>query len=126
MHGGTATSGDINSGLPYNTVVADCDVELDHANAQHIVKCVNAHDELVAALQAAELALWESDAANGATHQQIQMLLEKLGVEQREETNSGHVFADCGGVPRCIKCGCDEDDALVGGMECNDEEGGAK
>jgi hypothetical protein len=30
-----------------------------------------------------------------------------------------HVFADCGGYPRCVKCGCDEDDAYVGGEPCN-------
>jgi hypothetical protein len=29
-----------------------------------------------------------------------------------------HIFADCGGFPRCTKCGCDEDDAFVGGQEC--------
>lgn len=30
-----------------------------------------------------------------------------------------HRFADCGGLPRCITCGCDEDDAFVGGEECS-------
>ena len=29
-----------------------------------------------------------------------------------------HSFADCGGNPRCVTCGCDEDDAFVGGEEC--------
>jgi hypothetical protein len=29
-----------------------------------------------------------------------------------------HLFADCGGVPRCVTCGCDEDDAFVGAAEC--------
>lgn len=33
----------------------------------------------------------------------------------------GHLFADCGGSPRCTKCGCDEDDAYVGGQPCVDE-----
>ena len=30
-----------------------------------------------------------------------------------------HRFADCGGAPRCVTCGCDEDDAFVGGQECS-------
>ena len=29
-----------------------------------------------------------------------------------------HHFADCGGYPRCVHCGCDEDDVYVGGQEC--------
>lgn len=29
-----------------------------------------------------------------------------------------HRFADCGGLPKCVTCGCDEDDAFVGGQEC--------
>jgi hypothetical protein len=29
-----------------------------------------------------------------------------------------HVFAPCGGVPRCVTCGCDEDDAFIGGQRC--------
>ena len=29
-----------------------------------------------------------------------------------------HSFVDCGGVPRCSKCGCDEDDAFVGNEPC--------
>ena len=29
-----------------------------------------------------------------------------------------HSFADCGGNPRCVTCGCDEDDAFVGGEKC--------
>lgn len=36
--------------------------------------------------------------------------------------DTGHDFVDCGGVPRCSKCGCDEDDAFVGGEPCNDEQ----
>ena len=54
--GGTAIFGDTETPRPYNIVVAECEVEEDHherniANAQHIVKCVNAHDELVAIVQ---------------------------------------------------------------------------
>jgi hypothetical protein len=30
-----------------------------------------------------------------------------------------HSFADCGGYPRCVTCGKDEDDAFVGGEECS-------
>ena len=29
-----------------------------------------------------------------------------------------HRFADCGGAPRCVTCGADEDDAFVGGAVC--------
>jgi len=29
-----------------------------------------------------------------------------------------HLFADCGGVPRCVTCGCDEDDAYVANEKC--------
>jgi len=29
-----------------------------------------------------------------------------------------HRMADCGGLPRCVTCGADEDDAFVGGEEC--------
>lgn len=29
-----------------------------------------------------------------------------------------HLFAHCGGIPKCVTCGCDEDDAFVGGEEC--------
>ena len=29
-----------------------------------------------------------------------------------------HLFVPCGGYPRCVTCGCDEDDAFVGGQEC--------
>ena len=30
-----------------------------------------------------------------------------------------HLFADCGGCPRCVTCGADEDDAFIGGQECD-------
>ena len=33
-----------------------------------------------------------------------------------------HHFVPCGGVPRCATCGCDEDDAFVGGEECTYQE----
>lgn len=45
-------------GLRNTIYVAECSTslgsELDEANAAHIVKCVNAHDELVAALRGME------------------------------------------------------------------------
>ena len=30
-----------------------------------------------------------------------------------------HYFVPCGGFPKCVDCGCDEDDAYVGGEKCN-------
>lgn len=30
-----------------------------------------------------------------------------------------HRFVDCGGAPRCVTCGADEDDAYVGGEPCS-------
>jgi hypothetical protein len=30
-----------------------------------------------------------------------------------------HEFAACGGHPRCVTCGADEDDAFVGGEPCS-------
>lgn len=41
----------------------------------------------------------------------------------KEMETPGHVWTDFGGnsPPRCVKCGCDEDDAFVGGQECIDE-----
>jgi hypothetical protein len=36
-------------------------------------------------------------------------------------SNSGHHFINCGGTPRCSKCGCDEDAAFVGGEECKSQ-----
>ena len=30
-----------------------------------------------------------------------------------------HRFADCGGYPRCVTCGADEDDAFVAGLACS-------
>jgi hypothetical protein len=36
-------------------------------------------------------------------------------------STTGHVFCDCGGMPRCTKCGCDEEDAYVAGIGCIDE-----
>ena len=36
--------------------------------------------------------------------------------------DTGHNFTDCGGAPRCSKCGCDEDEAFVGGQLCIDEQ----
>lgn len=39
---------------------------------------------------------------------------------KRNQRKAGeHRFADCGGNPRCVTCGCDEDDAFVGGQECS-------
>jgi len=38
---------------------------------------------------------------------------------KRERRKAGeHLWAECGGYPRCVTCGRDEDDALVGGEEC--------
>jgi len=38
---------------------------------------------------------------------------------KRERRKAGeHRFADCGGYPRCVTCGRDEDDAFVGAEEC--------
>jgi hypothetical protein len=33
-----------------------------------------------------------------------------------------HKFADCGGSPKCVTCGADEDDAFVGGEPCSYKE----
>ena len=38
--------------------------------------------------------------------------------EHTEREPGQHRFADCGGSPRCVTCGCDEDDAFVGGEDC--------
>ena len=35
-----------------------------------------------------------------------------------ESENRSHQFVNCGGYPRCAVCGCDEDDAFVGGEDC--------
>jgi hypothetical protein len=38
---------------------------------------------------------------------------------QRRRENGEHRFSSpTNGIPRCITCGCDEDDAFVGGEEC--------
>lgn len=37
------------------------------------------------------------------------------------ENIPGHIFVDCGGIPRCKKCGCDEDDAFVANQPCIDD-----
>jgi hypothetical protein len=34
-----------------------------------------------------------------------------------------HLFVPCGGLPRCATCGCDEDDAFVGGEPCSFKKG---
>lgn len=34
-----------------------------------------------------------------------------------------HLFADCGDFPSCVTCGCSEDEAYVGGIECSFQEG---
>jgi hypothetical protein len=39
-------------------------------------------------------------------------------MKPQTEKKNGHIFADCGGTPRCTICGADEDDAFVGGEEC--------
>jgi hypothetical protein len=33
-------------------------------------------------------------------------------------SKGAHLFVPMGGHPRCADCGCDEDDAFVGGEEC--------
>jgi hypothetical protein len=47
-------------------------------------------------------------------------LSDTLGENATED--SGHQFVDCGGHPRCAICGCDEDDAFVGGQACSGKE----
>ena len=47
-----------------------------------------------------------------------------LDMVQPETRKTGeHLFSnppsDSGGVPRCVTCGCDEDDAHVGGEVCS-------
>ncbi len=43
----------------------------------------------------------------------------KVVKPKRQRRKAGqHRFAYCGGYPRCVTCGRDEDDAFVGGEEC--------
>ena len=47
---------------------------------------------------------------------------EKLKASQKRERRKRgeHRFLCADGVfPRCVTCGCDEDDAFVGGQECS-------
>ena len=39
--------------------------------------------------------------------------------EAQGRRDGEHLFADCGGYPRCVTCGCDEDAAFVEGEECS-------
>lgn len=49
----------------------------------------------------------------------------KTETRKRNRRKSGeHRFADCGGCPRCVTCGADEDDAFVGGTECTYKRSG--
>jgi len=42
----------------------------------------------------------------------------KNKIERRKKGE--HLFSNpTGGIPRCVTCGCDEDDAFVGGEECS-------
>lgn len=43
----------------------------------------------------------------------------KSKVKPERRKRGEHRFADCGGVPCCVTCGCDEDDAFIGGQECS-------
>jgi hypothetical protein len=39
---------------------------------------------------------------------------------KRERRVGEHYFSNpTNGIPRCITCGCDEDDAFCGGQECS-------
>lgn len=50
---------------------------------------------------------------------------EKLKAQQRKErakkrrAKGEHRWAPFGGYPRCVTCGCDEDDVFVGGQKCS-------
>jgi len=44
--------------------------------------------------------------------------LSKKKKKQMRKTGE-HLFVPCGGLPRCATCGCDEDDAFVGGEKCS-------
>jgi len=48
--------------------------------------------------------------------------LQKKQKKQIRQTGE-HLWAPCGGFPRCVTCGCDEDDAHVGGQECSFKKG---
>ena len=39
--------------------------------------------------------------------------------EHHRKTGEHHFSNPTSGIPRCITCGCDEDDAFVGGEECS-------
>jgi hypothetical protein len=63
---------------------------------------------------------------NGADTADLQRNLKRIvktaldsGTVSRRRQPGEHYFADCGGIPRCVTCGCDEDDAFVGGEECS-------
>lgn len=43
----------------------------------------------------------------------------KPSVKRERRQKGEHRFADCGGYPRCVTCGADEDSAFVGGEECS-------
>ena len=64
---------------------------------------------------------------HGTTTRQLDKLAKKLdnlvvgmvlGVIPSPRKAGEHSFADCGGAPRCVTCGADEDDAFVGGAVC--------
>lgn len=37
-----------------------------------------------------------------------------------------HLMADCGGFPRCVTCGADEDEVYIAGVECTYTRGKKK
>lgn len=39
----------------------------------------------------------------------------------RRQTGEHHFSNPTNGIPRCVTCGCDEDDAFVGGELCDYE-----
>ena len=38
---------------------------------------------------------------------------------ERRKRGEHHFSNPTNGIPRCVTCGCDEDDAFVGGEECS-------
>ena len=45
--------------------------------------------------------------------------IKKLTPKRIRRKAGEHIFSNpTNGIPRCIDCGCDEDDAFVGGEEC--------
>lgn len=61
-----------------------------------------------------------------ATVEKYDYKVEEVKPKRPRRKAGQHSFADCGGYPRCVTCGRDEDDALVGGEECTFGKGNSK